>query len=130
MSSSTLPCLQVPSYVRDYHAYKDLWVPVVGEVLHLRRERENAYDSYAVAILRADGTVIGHVPYNLAPPSSFLARWSSKGTVEITGEKVNRGAGYGLEIPCIYHLYGPQEFIERLETLIATLKEKELLPHQ
>ena len=24
----------------------------------------------------------------------------------MTGNKVNRGAGYGLEVPCTYRLYG------------------------
>ena len=78
-------------------------MPVVGEVLVLLRERENTHDSNTVAILRTGGTVVGHVPYNLAPIFSlFLARQSNKGTVEITGEKVNVGAGYSLEMPCIY----------------------------
>ena len=26
----------------------------------------------------------------------------------VTGGKVNRGAGYGLEIPCVYQFYGPK----------------------
>ena len=47
--------------------------------------------------------LVGHVPYNLAPIISlFLKRDVNKALV---GEKVNivnRGAGYGLEIPCEY----------------------------
>ena len=45
-----------------------------------------------------------HVPFNLAPIiSAFLKRSCNKGLVEVTGSRVNRGAGYGLEIPCKYH---------------------------
>ena len=44
--------------------------------------------------------LVGHVPYNLARIISlFLKRDVNKALV---GEKVNRGAGYGLEIPCEY----------------------------
>ena len=39
-------------------------------------------------------------------------------TAEVTGARLNRGAGYGLEIPCKYHLYGTAVYIERLETII------------
>ena len=41
--------------------------------------------------------LVGHVPYKLVPIISlFLKRDVNKALV---GEKVNRGAGYGLEIP-------------------------------
>lgn len=69
--------------------------------------------------------VIGHVPYNLTPIfSRFLERDFNKGTVHITGEKVNRGAGYGLELPCVYRLYGPKPFVERLK---KTLQEQSII---
>ena len=31
----------------------------------------------------------------------------NKAFAEITGAKVNNGASYGLEVPCVYRLYGP-----------------------
>ena len=30
---------------------------------------------------------------------------------EVTGNKVNRGAGYGMEIPCKYHFFGSAPYI-------------------
>ena len=45
--------------------------------------------------------------------SQFLRREVNKGFVEVTGKKENRGAGYGLEIPCVYHLYGPKFTLTR-----------------
>ena len=90
----------VSSYVRGYHAYKDVWTPFIGEALVLEREPDNSEDEHAVAVKKND-EVIGHVPFNLAPTvSAFLRRSANKGIVEITGSKVNRGAGYGLEILC------------------------------
>lgn len=32
----------------------------------------------------------------------------------MTGQSVNRGAGYGLEIPVVYHLYGPKAYIAKI----------------
>ena len=38
----------------------------------------------------------------------FLAR--DVNFADVTGEKVNSGAGYGLEIPCVYLVYGPKTY--------------------
>ena len=57
--------------------------------------------------IKRSGETVGHVPFNLAPIiSAFLKRSCNKGLVEVTGNRVNRGAGYGLEIPCKYNFYG------------------------
>ena len=38
-------------------------------------------------------------------PSCSL-RW------KVTGKRVNRGAGYGLEIPIVYELIGPEKAVD------------------
>ena len=83
------------------HAYRDIWSPVVGEILLLKREPDNLVDVSAVAIWKED-KIVGHVPYNIASViSQSLRRDCNKGLVQVTGNKVNRGAGYGLEVPCV-----------------------------
>ena len=52
--------------------------------------------------------------------------FSHKAAVEVTGEKLNRGTGYGLEIPCIYHLYGPDATLNDLRRLSKTLETEHL----
>ena len=107
-SGSNLDILEVSSYIRGYHAYKEVWTPVVGESLLLRREPTNTRDANAVA-LYIEGTIVGHVSYNLAGSiSHFLRHEVNKAFAEVIGAAVNRGAGYGLEVPCIYRLYGPK----------------------
>ena len=70
----------------------------------LKREPTNVADKNTVEVHKED-QVVGHVPFNLAPSISlFLKRDINKAFAKVVGEKVNRGAGYGLEIPCIYHL--------------------------
>ena len=115
--------LEFQSYVRGYHAYMETWTPVVGEALLLRREPNNSKDRFAVAVYK-DDTVVGHVPYNIAPRlSQFLKREVNKGFAEVTGEKLIRGTGYGLEIPCVYRLHGPKVYVDKMKELIGTLRE-------
>ena len=74
-----------------------------------------------VAILRR-GSVVGHLPFNLAPVvSAFLRRDVNKGLVEVKGARVNCGAGYRLEIPCTYNFYGSKSFIDKLNELVTGL---------
>ena len=54
------------SYISGYHAYMDVWTPVLNEELILKREPTNDRDSNAVAVKRED-VIVGHVPFNLAP---------------------------------------------------------------
>ena len=89
---------EIASYVPGYHIYKVNWTSFRREVLQLRREPDNCANESAVAVMRMD-TVVGHVPYNLATMFSQFLKWNfNKATVEVTGERVNHGAGYGLEV--------------------------------
>ena len=40
-------------------------------------------------------------------------------TVTVTGNRVNRGAGYGLEIPVTYSIFGPEKAVEWLKRHVA-----------
>ena len=100
------------------------WQPTVGKVLVLEREPENSKDKMAVAIMKSR-TVVGHVPKHLSTLfSQFLRRARNKGIVEVTGEKVNRGGGHGLEVPCVYHLFGPEAYLEHLKKFLEDQEEE------
>ena len=47
--------------IRGHHIYEDIFMPTIGKTLQSRRETDNDYDSYAVAIIEND-TIVGHVP--------------------------------------------------------------------
>ena len=71
--------------------------------------------------------MVGHVPYNIASViSQFFKRDCNKDFVQVTRNKVNRGAGYGLELP-IQAVYGPRPFIERTTQIVQSLQERGLL---
>ena len=125
--AASFDSVEFNSFIRGYHAYKDIWEPFVGETLLLKRESTNVRDRSAVAVMQ-ETEVVGHVPYNISSAlSMFLRRDCNKGFAEVTGNCVNRGAGYGMEVPCIYRLYGPTIYIQRLQQIIQSLQERELL---
>ncbi len=53
----------------------------------------------------------------------FLRRKVNKAFVEVKGENVNRGGGYGLgmEIPRVNRLYGPPRYKQRLKDTLEPL---------
>ena len=114
-------CVEVTSFIRGYHAYQDVWQLCVSEVLVLEKEGLNCKDGQAVAVMRSR-IIGGHVSRNLSALFSyFLSRSCNKAVVEVTREKLNRSAGYGLEIPCIYRLYGPNAYFERFKKIIKDI---------
>ena len=60
--AENISCYKIHSYIRGYHVYKDNWIPVIGQVLLLKREPENAHDRNAVSVTTSCGEVLGHVP--------------------------------------------------------------------
>ena len=71
-SSSVTSTVEISSYARGVHAYKDFWEPREEEVLLLRREPDSIKDRFAVAVIKS-GTSVGHVPKTLVSViSQFL----------------------------------------------------------
>ena len=63
------------------------------------RETGNPHDNYPVSIMR-NLYVVGHVPLGLSKPfSNFLLLPRSTILCTVTGRKINRWVGLGLEIP-------------------------------
>ena len=66
------------------------------------------------------------MPFNLSSTvSQFLRRHYNTAFAEVTGAYViNRGAGYGLEVPCDYRLFGPEPYITKLQEILKFLQEE------
>ena len=103
----------INSFVSGYHAYIDSWDPKVGdENLDLVPEEDNKHDDFAVAI-KFEDRIVGHVPKNLSKiMSRFTKIPSCSLRCKVTGKRVNRGAGYGLEIPFVYKLIGSEKAVD------------------
>ena len=119
--------LEIHSYIRGSHAYVSMWTPVLGQTLLVKREPTSSKEKNAVAVYLED-VVAEHVPHNIPSRfSQFLLRGANKAFAEVTGQKINRGAGYGLEVPCVYRLYGPKVYIQRMNELVSSLRRAGLL---
>ena len=114
---SQLQVLEIYSCLRGYHAYMEIWTPVMGVV---KIEPTNRHDTHSVAIYR-DAEIVGHVPYNLAPRMSAFFMRENKVFAGITGANVNREARYGLEVPCVNHIYGPNVYVDKMKAFIEFL---------
>ena len=96
-------CYGWSSYVRGYHEYKEGWTPSLGEILELKVEPTNAHDQFAKAVIKPDGTVVGHIHKHASiAVLFFLVKAGSAGFcgVHVTGSSINRGVGLELENQC------------------------------
>ena len=101
------------SFVRGYHPYIDIRTPKVGdENFCLESENENQLDKFAVAIVLEE-PIVEHVPKNLSKIfHQFMKIPNCTIECKATGKRVNRGAGYGLEIPVQYRFIGAEKAVE------------------
>lgn len=106
----------VESVVHGHHIYKDIWEPIIGERLLISPEEGNEHDRTAVSILK-EGQIVGHVPREMARiVFYFLQREGTGGACVIAGR---RKRGRGLEVPCVYEFFGPNQLITKLKCLLT-----------
>ena len=109
--------------------YMDIWNPVIGGILKCKREPTNKVNKHAVAIKCSDSlgkeSIVGKIPHNISKFSSmFLTVPSTSIEVEVLGKRVNRGSGYGLEIPVKYRYYGQEKLIQWLAKKLEAVKKE------
>ena len=85
------------SVIRGRHICKQIWRPLVGEILTLEREEGNNHDKFAISLLK-HATILGHVPREFSGcfgTSSGTERPSLvKLPIEIRVVKLLPSAGY------------------------------------
>ena len=98
-----------------------IWNPVDGAVLVCTQETDNPHDNYAVSIIR-NSCVVGHVPLGLSKTfSNFLSLPVSTMLCIVTGKRLNRGEGLGLEKLVMYQERGYEKTLQRLEKTITKI---------
>ena len=112
------------SFVRGHHANMDLWTPKVGdENFCLKSENENQHGKFAVAIVLEE-RIVGHVPKTLRKIfHQFMKIPNCIIGCKVTGNRVNRGAGYGLEIHVHYRFIGVEKAVKWAERNIKEVFE-------
>ena len=115
------------SFIRGYHVYQRIWTSVVGETYSCTREPGNEQDSKAVAVMYEDG-VVGHSPLAISKCISlFLNLPGSFLETKVTGKRINRGGGYGLEVPCKYRISGQEKAVEWIKRKATTFLQEHSL---
>ena len=74
------------SVILGYHVYKDIFTPAIGKILQSRREPDNSYDSFAVAIIEDDINV-GHVLWNISVVCNLFLRKGGTISCVVTGRR-------------------------------------------
>ena len=63
--------LTLSSCIRGFHVYREIWTPVIGEVLTCKRQPSNMVDRYAVRVVKGTETV-GHLPKKISKIFHYL----------------------------------------------------------
>ena len=81
--------------VKGYHTYKEEWEAAVGEELKCEREKNNAKDPYAVAVVRRN-VIVGHLPRKISRISALFLKRQGKISCKVLGRRrysATRGPG-------------------------------------
>ena len=108
------------------HAYMDIWpMPLIGDELILKPEPSNQYDQNAIAIIKEDidsQKIVGHAPQMLSKIlKMFVSLPEARISCVVMGKRVNRGGGYGLEIPIKVRLEGNSKAVAWAKKKIESL---------
>lgn len=120
---------KVTSRVKGHHAFN--YPYKVGDEFLCEIETTNQHSENAIAVLKGNKDVVGHVPEALAAILYPLIKtWKIwKVTVVITGQhrKAPEGTwvlGGGIELPCTYFLYGPKLHIRFVRDMLKHNHDK------
>ena len=105
------------SFIRGFHVFKDRWDPQIGEILRVDHERNNSEDKNAIAIYKQK-QIVGHAPREFARVMRFFLKRGGQISVEVKGKRVNRGLGFGLEIPANFIFNGNVSDTSKLKSLL------------
>ena len=117
------------SLARGYHAYINIWNPLVGETLKCRQEPSNEVDKNAAAIIRSDSwkkeNIVWHVSQSISKTfSMFLKAPNTLIEGQVEGKPLIRGGCYGLGIPVIYCFYGQEKLVNWLIMKTEAVKKE------
>ena len=111
------------SFIRRYHVYQHIWTRVEGETYSYTREPRNEQDCNAVAVISKDRVI----QRQSKCISLFLTLLRTFSETEVTRKRINRGGGYGLEVPCKYRISGQQKAVDWIKRKTTTFLQKHSL---
>lgn len=122
--------------LRGFHVYRNVWTPVMDEVLSTIHESHNSYDCYAIAAKKQfpghlTSTTVGHLPKEISRFTHFIMFYGATVTAKVVDAHHRRSplVQGGLEIPVLITVemnYTSQnkEALSRYEKLVTISYEQ------
>ena len=112
--------------IRGHHIYKEIWTPVINEILSCSQEHGNSEDRFAVSVIK-DGDIVGHVPREISHVVWYFIEHDGIVDCRVTGRRKH---GKGLEVPCIYCFRAGKSMIRKLrKSLSQPVPRKHISSH-
>ena len=117
--------ISTDTVIRGHHVYKEVWTPIIGEVLQYEKEKGNSHDLYldlyAVAVKKLD-SIVRHVPRTISTLCHlFLSKGGSItcglacGTVTGISKHSDDLLQGSLEVPCHLTFRGDEPAVEKVK---------------
>ena len=120
----------VEAMVRGYNVHKDIWTAVVGEEFSCKRETSNSSNPFAVAVMRGETTVLGHVPRKISSICSLFLRREGSITCQVTiSRQFSHDLVQGrLEVPCVLRFEGGTKVTAKAKKHVESALSTTTLP--
>ena len=111
--------LDLETFIKRHHVYKDIWTPKQGEQLDVLMEPDNRMDKFAVCV-KTNEKIVGHLKKGtsgrFAKTIFYFLRSDvySNAVAKVTGKRCNFGDGEGMQVPCKLSLSGQPKFVSLL----------------
>ena len=122
---NSVSILKHNSYARGYHAM-DIWKPLIGDdSFRCKREDDHIHDENAVAVIHSNHSglrLAGHVQFLYSSTfRKFLFLPNLTIRVLVTGKRIKRSAGWGLEIPVKYVFHGNEKALQWAKKILDNI---------
>lgn len=120
--------------VRGYHYYRRFWKPVEGEKLKCMYEANNAFDRFAIKVVKINGETVGHLPREISRITKFFLDRGASIEIELTSKHYRRSplVQGGIEIACLVIAKMPATLrnTKIAEKYLSLVKEKYTEPKE
>ena len=120
--------LDLETFIKGHHVYKDIWTPKQGEQLDVLMETDNWMNKFAVCV-KINEKIVEHLKTGTSgrfakPIFYFLCSDAySSAWAKVTGKRCNLGDGEGMQVPCKLSLSGKPKFVSLSRKQIMKMKE-------
>ena len=120
--------LDLETFIKGHHVYKDIWTPEQGEQLDVLVEPNTRMDKFAVCV-KINEKIVGPLKKGtsgrFAKTILYFRRSDaySSAWAKVSGIRCNLDDGEGMQVPCKLSLSGQPKFVSLLRKELMKMKE-------